>query len=173
MNLTVDANRVLIGGRNVIGSDKENCSEVLSFVLQDSSLWSYLAFVEFRTEDGKTYTSEALPVSSTDGTFSYVLPNGLMATGCLAVQVVLRNSDGTYVYKSEERLFSVKPSVNASSDIALNYPDRLVTGVKGNAEESYRIGNVNLTCESIGTYDKTTIDSHIASAVVQAINGSY
>lgn len=131
MNLTIDADRNIIGGRNTIGSDEENCSETLSFTIADSSLWGYSAYLEFMTEDGKTYTTDALAVSQTAGTFSYALPNGLMQAGCLTVQAVLRNSDGTYVYKSAQRLFVVKGSVNAGDAIALKYPDFI-----GSAEQA-------------------------------------
>lgn len=123
MNLTINCDREIVGGRNTIGSDSENGSETLSFTLADGSLWKYSAYIEFLTEDGKTYTTDALAVSQADGTFSYALPNGLMQAGCLTVQAVLRNSDGTYVYKSEQRLFVVKGSVNAGDALALKYPD--------------------------------------------------
>ena len=41
-----------------------------------------------------------------------------------------------------------------------------ITGIKGNAESSYRTGNVNLTPANIGAYSKTEVDARLNTNVV-------
>lgn len=41
-----------------------------------------------------------------------------------------------------------------------------ITGVKGNAEATYRDGNVNITPANIGAYSKSEIDARINTSVV-------
>lgn len=42
-----------------------------------------------------------------------------------------------------------------------------VTGVKGDKEETYRKGKVNITPENIGAYSKEEIDARLNTTVVE------
>lgn len=51
--------------------------------------------------------------------------------------------------------------------ILSNFPGGgAVTGVKGNAEEAFRKGKVNITPENIGAYSKEEIDARLGTTVV-------
>ena len=48
-----------------------------------------------------------------------------------------------------------------------------ITGVKGNAETTYRTGNVNITAINIGAATMDEVNAAIQTAIGNAIGGSY
>ena len=125
MILILDSKHVLNGAK-AIGVDNENYTETLNISIEDESLWSYRAYLEFMTEDGQTYSTSALTIGE-NGSFLYELPNGILKEGNLDVQVVLRKKidDKDYVWKSQVKTLIVTRSVNASDTIEEEYPDFL------------------------------------------------
>ena len=125
MILILDSKHALNGGKS-IGVDSENYTETLNITLEDETLWSYRAYIEFETEEGEKYSTEELAISE-NGSFSYELPNGLLKEGDLDVQVVLRKqvNDKDYVWKSQVKTLIVTRSVNAGDVLQEEYPDFL------------------------------------------------
>jgi len=71
-----------------------------------------------------------------------------------------------------EKVHILQPQIS-DDDLAQLEADILasisVTGVKGNAENSYRTGNINITPANIGSYSKTEIDNVVGSANISDI----
>ena len=121
MNLILKKDRTIMGGTYILAVDSENNSTDLSFSVEDETLWGKSAFIEF-LEQKKT--TQGIKVSTTDGTFSYPLPNGLLQEGYVTMQVVIRG-ENHFVWKSLERIFNVTSAINISADMPVEYPDWL------------------------------------------------
>lgn len=124
MILQLDSNHNLNKALNRIGVDSENDTDELTIFIEDTSLWSFIPYLEFMV-NGEKYSTEALEINQEDGSFSYKLPNGILKEGVLEAQVVLRKQDGDkqYIWKSVVKKFVVEKSINAGEEIAEEYPD--------------------------------------------------
>lgn len=132
MQLILTQNRILKCDSFKIGYCKENNSECLEITIEDETLHSKTAFLEFQVNEGATYTTEGLEI--VEGVISYKVPNGLLSEkGFLYLQVVLRDAENN-VIKSNVKQFVIDRSICAGDDLALQYPD-LISELNKKLEE--------------------------------------
>lgn len=122
-----------------------------------------------KTSNAGTVTSVATGVGLTGGTI----------TGSGTIKAKLRSEtaltrDSVAAVETADRVYPVVP--DKSGYLAVTVPwttgdsSNAVTGVKGNAETTYRTGNVNLTAANIGAaasdHSHTTVNGHTVNADV-------
>lgn len=117
-------NKMLIVGETIIGTDSENKSDEVVIHIKNKELLDKMAFIEFETSNGHTYTTPQLEVI--DEKINYTLPNSLMVKGYLNMQIVFRELPD-FIWKSYVIKLVVKESINASGDFPRENPEFVIT----------------------------------------------
>lgn len=120
MYYVLKSNHLLVSKDDVIGVDQENKSELLIIEVEPIGLLNKQPFIEFEISNGEKYSSEELTFN--DNKLYYLLPNVVLKSGTLKIQVIFRG-DEDYVWKSFETNTLVRNSINASDYIEASYPD--------------------------------------------------
>lgn len=171
MLLTLNKDHSLITKEKIIGVSEENKSEVLQVAVQDESLFDKWAYIEFVLDNGVTFLTPRLEI--VDGMIEYVLPNSIMVSGYLKIQLVFRNAEN-WVWKSFIKQVIVRNALNVSGEVAKENPDFIteaqkildeveekVIEVDNKVDKSTKINNhtldtdVELVAEDIGISDIT------------------
>lgn len=120
MKLTLKKDHSLITKEKVIGVSEENRSEVLIIAIEDESLFEKWAYIEFVLDTGVSFLTTRLDI--VDGTITYVIPNSIMVSGYLKIQVVFRDAS-EWVWKSFIKQVIVRNALNVGDEIAEENPD--------------------------------------------------
>ena len=116
-------NRDFECSNNVIGKTFENKATILKFYLTEEMLTKDF-YIEFEKADATKFVTPKLEIISEEknNAVSYEIPNSLLdLKGELKTEVVLRNNDE--VWKSYAIKFNILDSINASEEMATQYPD--------------------------------------------------
>ena len=142
MNFILNKNHTLISDDSLAGVDGENNSELLNISIEDENLLDKWAYIEFKTDDGGTYTTSSLPIA--ENKINYTLTNGLLKKSCLQFQVIFRDDTG-FIWKSFIKEVRVGNALNASEELPEEYPDFITDAQKilddVTSGEQTRVGN--------------------------------
>ena len=87
------------------------------------------------------------------------------------IDVTVYDQEGSIFDANDINAITTQVNLNITNIAALQeaIPLDPVTGVKGDAESSFRTGNITLTAANIGTYTKTEIDNLISAVGSMAV----
>lgn len=175
MILTLKNNHAIVSDTKTLGLDNENKSEFIDILVEDETLFDKWAYIEFSFPKGTKFLTPRLDII--DGKIHYVVPNSLMITGYLLIQVVFRDATD-WIWKSFVFQTTVKPSINAVNEVEREHPDFINEAQKvldyfydqsalidTKVDKTTKINgytldrDVELDSEDIGTYSKEEIDN--------------
>lgn len=162
MLLTLTRTHDLKGDGYFLGRVGENKAEVLEIQIEPTELHSKWAYLEFKENVGKEWSTERLPIE--DGKIRYEIKNGLLVEGKVKIEVVFRDENGV-CWKSFGRVFVVSEAINAGANLPEENADfiteaqKLLDACENKANEmneisedlTARVESCESICEEINT----------------------
>ena len=101
---------------------------------------------------------------------------GAMTTGAVIAsgdKLIIADSSDQSKIKGASTAFGSSTTTFLANNGTWQTPSGAITGVKGDDEETYRTGNINMTCEDIGAADATHVHStdDITSGILPVSHG--
>ena len=126
IEIQLNSNRIVNCDNTIIGKTLENEATTLCFILAEELLDKDF-YIEFEKADGTKVSTPKLEII--DKEVNYLIPNSLLdIKGELKAEVVLRKDN--VVWKSYTLKFNVLNSINASEEVAEQFPDFITDAQK-------------------------------------------